>query len=169
MSGHRAPALLLNDEQRMLSKTAHEFIRERAPVGRIRTFRDSKDSVGFSRELWKEMAELGWVGIPIEGGKGSFSSVTVPVGALSISGCVNVWWGHSGTWKIRAHESVLGSNLRIDAEPGVGVPFEHDFGMTAQVDVAFEWSEPRDTTLLLWIGLDPTLEAPESACEPDHG
>ena len=82
---------------------------------------------------------------------------------------MNVWWGHSGTWEIRAHESVLGSNLRIEAEPGVGVTFEHDFGMTAQVDIEFEWSEPRDTTLLLWIALDPTLEAPESVCDPYEG
>jgi alkylation response protein AidB-like acyl-CoA dehydrogenase len=49
----------------MLSKTAHEFIRERAPAARIRTFRDSRDEVGFSRELWNEMAELGWLGLQI--------------------------------------------------------------------------------------------------------
>ena len=65
MSGHAAPSLLLNDEQRMLSKTASEFIRERAPAARIRAFRDSKDEVGFSRELWNEMAELGWLGLQI--------------------------------------------------------------------------------------------------------
>ena len=65
MSGHRAPSLLLNDEQKMLSKTAHEFIRERAPAARIRTFRDSKDEIGFSRELWNEIAELGWLGLQI--------------------------------------------------------------------------------------------------------
>jgi alkylation response protein AidB-like acyl-CoA dehydrogenase len=65
MSGHRAPSLLLNDEQKMLSKTAHEFIRERAPAARIRTFRDSDDEFGFSREIWTEMAELGWLGLQI--------------------------------------------------------------------------------------------------------
>ena len=65
MSGHTAPSLLLNDEQKMLSKTAHEFIRDRAPAARIRTFRDSKDETGFSRELWNEMAELGWLGLQI--------------------------------------------------------------------------------------------------------
>lgn len=65
MSGHTAPSLLLNDEQKMLSKTAQEFIRERAPAARIRSFRDSRDEVGFSRELWNEMAELGWLGLQI--------------------------------------------------------------------------------------------------------
>jgi acyl-CoA dehydrogenase len=65
MSGHTAPSLLLNDEQKMLSKTAHEFIQERASAGRLRTFRDTKDEIGFSRELWNEMAELGWLGLQI--------------------------------------------------------------------------------------------------------
>jgi len=49
----------------MLSKTAHEFIRERAPAARLRSFRDSNDEVGFSPELWTEMAELGWLGLQI--------------------------------------------------------------------------------------------------------
>jgi alkylation response protein AidB-like acyl-CoA dehydrogenase len=65
MTGSHPPALLLNDEQKMLSKTAHELIRERAPAGRIRAFRDSQDALGFSRELWSEMAELGWLGLQI--------------------------------------------------------------------------------------------------------
>jgi hypothetical protein len=65
----------------------------------------------------------GWVGIPIEDGKGTFSTVTLPTAAMSVAGCVNVWWGHSGTFEIQAHERVLGSNLRIEAEPGIGVPF----------------------------------------------
>ncbi|MDH3654168.1 MAG: acyl-CoA/acyl-ACP dehydrogenase [Myxococcales bacterium] len=65
MTQDRAPFLLLNDEQEMLSKTAYDFIRERAPAARIRTFRDSNDDVGFSRELWYEMAELGWLGLQI--------------------------------------------------------------------------------------------------------
>jgi alkylation response protein AidB-like acyl-CoA dehydrogenase len=65
MSGHRAPSLVLNDEQRMLSNTARAFIRERAPAARIRTFRDSRDAAGFSRKIWNEMAELGWLGLQI--------------------------------------------------------------------------------------------------------
>jgi alkylation response protein AidB-like acyl-CoA dehydrogenase len=65
MTGHRAPLLILNDEQRMLAKTAREFIRERAPAARIRSFRDSKDWLGFSQAVWREMAELGWLGLQI--------------------------------------------------------------------------------------------------------
>ena len=65
MSGHASPSLLLNDEQRMLAKTAHEFIQEHASAGRLRTFRDTKDEFGFSRDLWNDMAELGWLGLQI--------------------------------------------------------------------------------------------------------
>src|SRR5262245_64980329 len=42
-----------------------DFVRTRSPVSRMRALRDSQDPVGFSRALWKEMAELGWVGILI--------------------------------------------------------------------------------------------------------
>ena len=111
----------------------------------------------------------GWVGVPIVAGEGSFSTVTVPTMALSIAGCVNVWYGHSGTWEIEAREKVLGSRLRIEAEPGIGVPFEHDFGMQAQVDIDFRWSEARDTTLMLWVGVDLAGEGVETVCEPDYG
>lgn len=65
MSEHRAPDLLLDDEQKMLSRTVRELVRERAPASRIRMFRDRRDSVGFSRELWGEMADLGWLGLQI--------------------------------------------------------------------------------------------------------
>jgi len=56
-------ALVLNDEQQLLLSTVQGFVREKAPVKHLRQLRDSNDAVGFSRDLWKEMAELGWAGI----------------------------------------------------------------------------------------------------------
>ncbi len=56
-------ALVLTDEQELLRETAREFVRERAPVSELRKLRDEKSPDGFSRELWKQMAELGWAGI----------------------------------------------------------------------------------------------------------
>ena len=56
--------LVLTEDQELLAKTAADFVSERSPVARLRALRDSGDPDGFSRELWKEMAELGWVGIP---------------------------------------------------------------------------------------------------------
>jgi alkylation response protein AidB-like acyl-CoA dehydrogenase len=56
-------SLVLTEEQSLLKETAAEFVREKAPVPHLRELRDTKDGVGFSRSLWKEMAELGWTGI----------------------------------------------------------------------------------------------------------
>ena len=56
--------LVLSEDQELLAKTAADFVAERSPVARVRQLRDSRDPDGFSRALWKEMAELGWLGIP---------------------------------------------------------------------------------------------------------
>ena len=57
--------LVLTEDQELLAKTATDFVRTRSPVSRTRALRDAQDPTGFSRALWKEMAELGWVGILI--------------------------------------------------------------------------------------------------------
>jgi alkylation response protein AidB-like acyl-CoA dehydrogenase len=56
-------SLALSEEQELLRNTAREFVAEHSPVKALRRLRDEKDAVGFSRELWSEMAELGWAGI----------------------------------------------------------------------------------------------------------
>lgn len=57
-------SLVLTEDQELLAKTAADFVREHSPVARVRALRDGRDPVGFSRPLWKQMAELGWAGIP---------------------------------------------------------------------------------------------------------
>lgn len=109
----------------------------------------------------------GWMSIPIEGGEGSYSTVRLPTGRMTLSGCVHVWPGHSGTWTIEAQEHVQESTISIAAEPGVAVPFRHTFGMQARIDFDFRWSEPRDTTLFLWVGLDMDGEGGDPpVCDP---
>src|SRR5262245_57531583 len=56
-------ALVRTEEQEILAHTAREFVSGRSPLARVRSLRD--DSVGFSRELWAAMAELGWLGIVV--------------------------------------------------------------------------------------------------------
>ncbi len=58
--------LVLPEEQELIKENAAEFLREHAPVTHLRELRDSRDAVGFSRTLWKEMASLGWAGIPFD-------------------------------------------------------------------------------------------------------
>lgn len=52
----------LNEEQEMLRKSAREFLSKECPKKLVREL-DEGDS-GLSRELWKKMAELGWIGLP---------------------------------------------------------------------------------------------------------
>ena len=56
-------ALVLNEEQRFLQDSAREFLADNAPVEALRKLRDSRDPVGYSTELWQQMAELGWASI----------------------------------------------------------------------------------------------------------
>ena len=56
--------LVLSEDQELLAKTAADFVAANSPVSRVRKLRDDGDPDGFSRALWKQMAELGWVGIP---------------------------------------------------------------------------------------------------------
>src|SRR6266850_3678259 len=56
--------LILSEDQELLAKTAADFVAQNSPVARVRALRDANDPDGFSRALWKQMAELGWVGIP---------------------------------------------------------------------------------------------------------
>jgi acyl-CoA dehydrogenase len=56
--------LVRSEDQELIAKTAADFVKEKSPIARVRQLRDTNDPVGFSRALWKEMAELGWIGIP---------------------------------------------------------------------------------------------------------
>jgi alkylation response protein AidB-like acyl-CoA dehydrogenase len=55
--------LALSEEHRLLRQTTAEFVRSKSSLKRVRALRDSGDAVGFSRDLWHEVAALGWTGI----------------------------------------------------------------------------------------------------------
>jgi len=54
--------LVLNEEQQLLQSTAEEFFRDKAPVSALRKLRDEQSADGFSRDLWREMVDMGWAG-----------------------------------------------------------------------------------------------------------
>src|ERR1700755_1854337 len=56
-------ALVLTEEQSMLRDSARGLISDKAPVSHLRQLRDSKDATGFSRELWKSFADMGFSGL----------------------------------------------------------------------------------------------------------
>jgi acyl-CoA dehydrogenase len=78
--------LVLTEDQELIAKTARDFADERSPVSRMRALRDADDSKRFSPALWKEMAELGWLGIPFPeklGGAGmGFAELAIVLEAL---------------------------------------------------------------------------------------
>jgi alkylation response protein AidB-like acyl-CoA dehydrogenase len=59
-------ALVYTEEQEMLRDSAKGFLADSAPVSALRALRDTKDPLGWSRELWSQMAEMGWTGILVE-------------------------------------------------------------------------------------------------------
>jgi len=58
-------ALVLNEEQVMLKDAAAGFLAEKASLAQLRSLRDSEDELGFSQDVWREMADMGWAGIAI--------------------------------------------------------------------------------------------------------
>ena len=65
--------LILSEEARLVRDTALDFFRQRSPVTALRKLRDSNDADGFSRDLWRQMADLGWTGFLVgedDGGSG---------------------------------------------------------------------------------------------------
>ncbi|MBS0284160.1 MAG: acyl-CoA/acyl-ACP dehydrogenase, partial [Proteobacteria bacterium] len=74
--------LFLNDEQSMLRDTAKDFVGESAPVSHMRKLRDDKDATGFSRDLWKQFAEMGFTGILIGEDQGGLGLGHVEAGVV---------------------------------------------------------------------------------------
>jgi acyl-CoA dehydrogenase len=75
-------ALLFNEEQQYLKDTAKEFVQKNAPINHFRELRDSEDEIGYSQELWKQMAELGWAGILISEEYGGTDFGMMGLGAI---------------------------------------------------------------------------------------
>jgi alkylation response protein AidB-like acyl-CoA dehydrogenase len=71
--------LAFSEEQEMLSKSARDFLADKCPKTLVREMEE--DEQGYPPELWKEMAELGWLGLPFpekyEGGGFSFLDLIV--------------------------------------------------------------------------------------------
>ncbi|MGE0487148.1 MAG: acyl-CoA dehydrogenase family protein [Gammaproteobacteria bacterium] len=55
--------LVLNDEEAILKRGAHEYFGERLPVAALRRLRDERVVDGFDRAAWAEMADMGWAGV----------------------------------------------------------------------------------------------------------
>ncbi len=60
----------LSDDQRMLVDAAVGFTRKQSPITRMRKLRD--DPTGWSPEVWKQIGDLGWIGLVFPESVGGF-------------------------------------------------------------------------------------------------
>ena len=56
-------SLVLTEEHSVPRDSARGLISDKAPVSHLRQLRDAKDATGFSRDLWKAFAEMGFSGL----------------------------------------------------------------------------------------------------------
>ena len=70
--------LSLSEEQELLKETAKELFKKECPSSFVREMKE--DTKGYSPELWREIASLGWLGLSLPeeyGGFGSFLDLCV--------------------------------------------------------------------------------------------
>lgn len=71
--------LALSEEQEMVKKMARDFLTDKFPKAVVKEIEESE--LGYSPELWREMAELGWMGLALPekygGGDMSFLDLAV--------------------------------------------------------------------------------------------
>lgn len=56
--------MILTEEERMLQDAAQDFCGKVSPVSAFRELRDSRSSDGYDAAIWRQMSELGWMGVP---------------------------------------------------------------------------------------------------------
>ncbi|MEQ1549343.1 MAG: acyl-CoA dehydrogenase family protein [Chakrabartia sp.] len=71
-----------SEDQAMLADTVRPFLAEQAPVKHLRTLRDTNDATGFSRDLWKQFAEMGFTGVLVPEENGGLGLGHVEAGII---------------------------------------------------------------------------------------
>jgi alkylation response protein AidB-like acyl-CoA dehydrogenase len=72
--------LTLSDEQRLLRESADRFVNETYTANHRRKI--AGDPIGFSADIWKQFAELGWLALPIPEAHGGLGGGAIEIGIL---------------------------------------------------------------------------------------
>jgi alkylation response protein AidB-like acyl-CoA dehydrogenase len=75
-------ALLLTEEQTMLRDSARSFMSDKAPVSQLRALRDNADALGYSPDVWKQFAEMGFSGVLVPEAQGGLGLGFVEAGVV---------------------------------------------------------------------------------------
>ena len=70
----------LTDDQKMLVETVVSFVRKDSPVERLRKMR--KHEIGWEKNVWKQMGELGWLGVMFPESVGGAGMTFVEAGLI---------------------------------------------------------------------------------------
>ena len=70
----------LTDDQKMLVETVQNFTKKESPVDRVRKIRENP--IGWDKNVWRQMGELGWLGVPFEEGLGGIGGTFVDAGLI---------------------------------------------------------------------------------------
>ncbi|MEZ4225297.1 MAG: acyl-CoA dehydrogenase family protein [Polyangiaceae bacterium] len=70
----------LSEDQKLLVNTVQSFVRKDSPVERMRRLRDTP--LGFDPKVWKQMGELGWLGVMFPEGAGGAGMSFVEMGLI---------------------------------------------------------------------------------------
>ncbi len=65
----------LTEDQKMIRDTARSFVQKESPVERMRKLRDSE--LGYDPAVWRQMGELGWLGLPLPEEVGGFGGTMI--------------------------------------------------------------------------------------------
>ena len=60
----------LTEDQKMIVQSVRDFVKRELPIERMRKMRD--DDLGYDKAVWKQMGELGWLGISLPESVGGF-------------------------------------------------------------------------------------------------
>ncbi|MCF6221062.1 MAG: acyl-CoA dehydrogenase family protein [Robiginitomaculum sp.] len=75
--------LLLTDDEKMLKESAEGFFADKAPVSQLRALRDDRDATGYSKQLWADMAEMGFAGVLVSEEQGGFDMGFMAAGLIA--------------------------------------------------------------------------------------
>lgn len=70
----------LTQDQKMIQETAATFVKKDSPVERVRRLRE--DEIGWDRAMWRQMGELGWLGLPLPEAVGGFGGTMIDAAIL---------------------------------------------------------------------------------------
>src|SRR5688572_1779961 len=70
----------LTDDQKMLVETVQSFVKKDSPVERMRRLRS--DPIAWEKTVWKQMGELGWLGVMFPESVGGLGMSFVEAGLI---------------------------------------------------------------------------------------